>query len=57
MSKDNRISLPSGQGGLVRYFEESSSKFTFSPATVIILAIIIMVIIILFHQFGGSLLN
>ena len=54
MARDNKIRMPSGQGGLTRYFDEYKSKIEFSPMSVIILAIAIMIIIILLHQFGGS---
>ncbi len=57
MAHDNRIRLPSGQGGLTRYFDEYKSKIDFSPAAVIVLAAIIMIIIILLHQFGGRFLG
>ncbi|HIG93568.1 TPA: preprotein translocase subunit Sec61beta [Candidatus Woesearchaeota archaeon] len=53
MAEDNKIRLPSGQGGLTRYFDESSSKIEFSPGAVIVLSVVVMVIIILLHQFGG----
>tara|TARA_Y100000310_G_C20444400_1_gene697635 strand:- start:604 stop:777 length:174 start_codon:yes stop_codon:yes gene_type:complete len=54
VAKDNKIRMPSGQGGLTRYFDESNSKIEFSPAAVIVLAVAIMVIIILLHYFGGN---
>ena len=54
MAKDNKIRMPSGQGGLTRYFDEYKSKIEFSPAAVIVLAVIIMVIIIVLHYFGGQ---
>lgn len=57
MARDNRIRMPSGQGGLTRYFDEYKSKIDFSPAAVIVLAVIIMIIIILLHQFGGRFLG
>lgn len=53
MARDNKIRLPSGQGGLTRYFDEYSSKVEFSPAAVIVLAVVIMIILILLHIFGG----
>ena len=56
MAKDNKIHMPSGQGGLTRYFEESASKVRFSPGAVIVISVIIMVLIILLHTFGGSFL-
>ncbi len=52
MAKDNKIRMPSGQGGLTRYFDEYKSKVEFSPATVIVMSIIIMIIVILLHKFG-----
>jgi preprotein translocase subunit Sec61beta len=54
MSKDNKISLPSGQGGLTRYFEESNSKIELPPAAIVILALVIIIIIIILHTFGGN---
>lgn len=54
MAEDNKIRLPSGQGGLTRYFDESSSKIEFSPGAVIVLSIAVMVIVILMHYFGGQ---
>ncbi|MAG73930.1 preprotein translocase subunit Sec61beta [archaeon] len=52
MAKDNKIRMPSGQGGITRYFDESISKVEFSPGMVIVIAVVIMVIVILLHQFG-----
>lgn len=54
MAKDNKIHMPSGQGGLTRYFEESASKVRLSPGAVIVISVIVMVFIILLHIFGGS---
>lgn len=50
---DDRIRLPSGQGGLMRYMEEAKSKIELSPGAIIVLCVAVMVIIILLHQFGG----
>jgi len=57
MAQDNRIRLPSGQGGLTRYFDEYKSKVEISPGAVIVLSIVVMIVIILLHYFGGGLLN
>ncbi|MDP3734222.1 MAG: preprotein translocase subunit Sec61beta [Nanoarchaeota archaeon] len=56
MAQDNKIRLPSGQGGLTRFSDEFKSRIELSPATVVVLCVIVMIIIILLHQFGGSLL-
>jgi len=51
---NDKIRMPSGQGGLTRYFDEFKSRIEFSPAAVIVLAVVIMIIIILLHYFGGN---
>jgi preprotein translocase subunit Sec61beta len=57
MAKDNKIRMPSGQGGLTRYFDEYGSKIEFSPGTVIVLAVVVMIIVILMHYFGDFFIN
>lgn len=57
MAQDNRIRMPSGQGGLTRYFDEYKSSLELSPGAVIVLAVGIMIIIILLHYFGGRFLS
>ncbi|MBI2151661.1 preprotein translocase subunit Sec61beta [Candidatus Woesearchaeota archaeon] len=57
MAQDNKIRLPSGQGGLTRYFDEYSSKIEIPPIAVVIMAIVIIIIIALLHQYGGSIFN
>jgi preprotein translocase subunit Sec61beta len=52
---DNKIRMPSGQGGLTRYFDEYKSKIEISPGAVIVLIIVMIVLVILLHQFGGGL--
>jgi preprotein translocase subunit Sec61beta len=53
MAKDSKIRMPSGQGGLTRYFEESTSKLLFSPGAVIVLCVVVGIVIILLHYIGG----
>lgn len=57
MSQDNRIRLPSGQGGLTRYFDEYKSKIEISPGAVIVLSIIVMIIVLVLHYFGKGWLS
>jgi len=52
--QDQKIMLPSSQGGLVRYFDEYKSKIQLKPIHVIILAVVIMGIVLFMHQFGPS---
>jgi preprotein translocase subunit Sec61beta len=57
MARDNKIRMPSGQGGLTRYFDEYKSKIEFSPNAVIVMAIVAMIIVLLLHYFGSSFLG
>jgi preprotein translocase subunit Sec61beta len=57
MAKSNKISMPSGTGGLVRYFDDYKSKITFQPMHIIVFIIIIMLITIMLHIFGVALLG
>ena len=41
---DDKIQLPSGMGGLVRYFDDYKSKIMFNPEHVV--AFIVLVIVI-----------
>ena len=53
----NRISMPSGMGGLVRYFDEYKSKIKFKPGHIIVFCIIIMVIMLFLYSYGNRLLG
>ena len=44
MAKDTKISPPSSMGGIVRYFDESTSKILISPQTVVIVIAVIIVL-------------
>ena len=48
MAQD-KISMPSGMGGLVRYFDDYKSKLEFKPGHVVVLTILIIVLMILLH--------
>jgi len=39
---DNKINLPGGFGGLMRYSEEYDSKFNLSPVHVIVFVVLII---------------
>lgn len=52
-----RISMPSSMGGLVRYFDEYKSKFELKPGHVVVLVVIVILIELLLHWQGGSLLG
>lgn len=52
MAHDDKIRMPSGMGGLVRYFDEYKSSIEFKPQHVIILVIIVLIIEIILHLYG-----
>jgi len=53
MASDNRISMPAGFGGLMRYSEEYSSKINLKPTHVIAFIIFVIVLRILLPMFLG----
>lgn len=54
---NNKVSMPSSMGGLVRYFDEYKSKITFRPGHVVILCIVVMIIMIILHTWGAGLIG
>jgi preprotein translocase subunit Sec61beta len=56
MSQD-KISMPQGMGGLVRYFDEYKSKIEFKPGHIIILCIVVIAIMFFLYTFGKRLLG
>ena len=54
---NDRVSMPSGMGGLVRYFDEYKSKIKFKPGHIIVLCIVVIIILIFLHRFGNALLG
>jgi len=56
MAQD-RVSMPQGTGGLVRYFDEYKSKIRFKPGHIIIFAVVILFIMVFLYIYGPSLLG
>ncbi len=56
MAKDNRIHLPSGSGGITRYFDEAKSKIEIKPGTAIAFIIGVAILLILLHMFIGPMI-
>jgi len=52
MAKDNKVSMPSGIGGLVRYFDEYKSSIELQPMHVVFLCIAVIVFMVLMHMFA-----
>ena len=42
----DKVQMPSGMGGLVRYFDESKSNIVFKPGHIVMLCIVVIVNII-----------
>ena len=56
MAQD-KVRMPSGIGGLVRYFDEYKSKIEFQPGHIITLCIVVIIIMIILYTFGAQLLG
>ena len=54
MAKDNKINMPSGMGGLVRYFDDYKSKFAIKPGHILVLIGLVIVLMVLLNTFGNS---
>ena len=52
MAQEQKLMMPSSQGGLVRYFDEYKSKYQLKPSHVIIFAVAIIAIEAFLHAFG-----
>ncbi len=50
----DKINMPSGIGGLVRYFDEYKSKIEFKPGFIIILVVIVIIIMAVLHTYGNA---
>mgnify|MGYP003956199695 CR=1 FL=1 len=48
-----KIRMPSGMGGLMRYSEEYKSSIMFKPGTVIFMIVLVMIIEFILHKYGG----
>ena len=52
-----KFSLPSGSGGLVRYFDEYKSKIRIKAGHIIIMCIIVILIMLFLYTYGNSILG
>ncbi|MBW2995519.1 preprotein translocase subunit Sec61beta [Candidatus Woesearchaeota archaeon] len=50
----NKVRLPSGSGGITRYFDDYQSRIQFKPGLVIVLVVIVIIIEIILHIIGGT---
>lgn len=49
----NKIHLPSGMGGLTRYYDEYKSKIEIRPGHVIVICVVVLIIMIILHLQGN----
>ena len=56
MAKE-KIQMPSGMGGLMRYSEEYTSSIMFKPGTVVFFIVLVIIIEFVLHRYGGGLFN
>ncbi len=49
--------MPSGMGGLVRYFDEYKSKIKFKPGHIIVLCVVIIIVMIFLYSYGNRMLG
>lgn len=52
-----RMRMPSGTGGLVRYFDDYKSKIAFQPVHVLVFIVLMILLTILLHLFGLTFLG
>ena len=52
-----RISMPSGMGGLMRYFDEYKSKIKIKPGHIIIMCVVVIAIMIFLYTYGNRILG
>ncbi len=57
MPQDNKISMPSGMGGLMRYFDEYKSKIRIKPGHIIIMVLVVIIIMVFLYTYGNKLLG
>lgn len=47
-----QVRMPSGMGGLVRYFDDFKTKISLSPILIMVLIISVIVLEYILHNFG-----
>jgi len=57
MAKNNKVNMPSGQGGLTRYFDEYKSNIQLKPGHIIVLVILVIIIEIFLFMRGNAFLG
>jgi preprotein translocase subunit Sec61beta len=50
----NKQSVPSSMGGIVRYMDEEKSKFQIKPGVVVIACVVVIILLIILQLAGKS---
>ena len=53
MARRDKVTLPSSQGGLMRYFDDYKSKIEIQPGVVVILCIVVIVLVLVLQMLGN----
>ncbi len=51
---EDKITLPSSGGGIIRYFEDFKSKIELKPEVIIVVIGLVVVLEIILHVYGNS---
>lgn len=57
MAQENKLTMPSGMGGLVRYFDEYKSKIRIKPGHIIVMCFLVIAIMMILYTYGNRLLG
>ncbi len=57
MPQDNKVSMPSGMGGLMRYFDEYKSKIRIKPGHIIVMCLVVIMIMVFLYTYGNRMLG
>jgi preprotein translocase subunit Sec61beta len=57
MPHDNRVTMPSGMGGLMRYFDEYKSRIRLKPGHIIVMVVVVIIIMVFLYTYGNTLLG
>ncbi len=49
---NDKVNMPSGSGGLMRYFDEYKSKIQIKPGLVVVFILVIIILVLILHLYG-----
>lgn len=54
MARNKKVNMPSGGGGLIRYFDDYKSKIEIKPGHVLVLIALVAILVLLLNQYGDA---